>query len=340
MSSFRAGEGLEKYLAHRRLWLQVIFGAMALGTLINLFASSISEYLQQKWPAGPWGLGWLGFWSIALLVLILVILIYLLRRDFTEASGLTLVLPLRVDQINGLTEILHHRKYLPAWYGRQRLAQAAQGFHRQFAQQWPGPNPLKNKNFAPGHYCWEAIRSLVEAIVVKCLHEYGEHTLGPNASFHGEFRRLAAAALPAGVLEVTQGPLSWQQNPFLASGGPLKVLLLRSSQVSSDHTPFSPKEPPGRRNLVIATPLARFTISISPFWTILRDRQTAEAVFGSHQSKEAVFLVIPVELRLVLKGVFFLTNKMTNEYLWFQKLLENARRRLSYGDLLRSGMED
>ncbi len=340
MTDYRAGESLEKYLENRRFWLEVVLGAVLLGCLVNLFASAIWEDLHAAWPEGLWGIGWTALLGVALLSIIGAILCYLLRRDLSETSGLTLVLPLAVANDRTTSEILHHSRYFPARYGRERWKHVDKKLPQQFAAQWPGPNPLTQEGFAPGHFCWDTIRDLVDAIIVKFLHEFGEHTLKPNAPYHGEFRRLFAARIPEGALLVQQGPPAWKENIFLYQGGPQKIILPQQAQVSINQEPFYPGEPPGRRTLVITTSLVNFQISIAPFWTLLRDRQPAEAVFSCPPNAVTTFLVLPLEIRLILKGVFFLRDAKKHHYLWFQKLLENARRRLSYGYFLQANKED
>ncbi len=340
MTDYRAGESLEKYLENRRFWLEVVLGAVILGCLVNIFAGAVWEDLHAAWPEGLWGIGWTALLGGALLGIIGAILSYLLRRDLSEASGLTLVLPLAVAEDKSSSEILHHSRYFPANYGRIRWLAANKNLARQFAARWPGPNPFTQEGFGPGHFCWDTLLDLVDAIIVKFLHEFGEHTLKPNTPYHGEFRRLAATGIPAGTLWVQQGPAPWSQNIFLGQSGPQKIILPKQAKVSLNEAPFSPGEPLGRRTLVITTSLVSFQISLAPFWTILRDRRPAEAVFSCPPMAVTTFLVLPLELRLTLKGVFFLTDAKKHHYLWFQKLLENARRRLSYGYFMQTSKED
>jgi len=335
MSRRDAGESLEKYLSHRRFWLEVVLGAVALGCLVNFFAGAAQDSLKNYWPDGPWGLGWTLFFGSGLLIIVGAILFYLLRRDVVETSGLTMVLPLWVDTLQSKVEILPQSRYFPANYGRQIVSQVIQPFAMEFAINWPGQNPLQGKEFQSGHFCWERLRDLVEAIFVKFLHEYGEHTLSKNAPYHGEFRRLVAAGLKSVQLPRDQWPDAWQKNIFLQTGGPQSLRLPRQAEISHNHTAFIAEEPPGRLNLTLKTSLAGLTISIAPFWTILRNRQRAEEVFAATHAAKATFLVIPLELRLVLKGKVFVFKKHKAEYLWFQKLMENARRRLSYGYFLK-----
>ncbi len=170
--------------------------------------------------------------------------------------------------------------------------------------------------------------------MVKFLHDYGEDTLSANAPYHGEFRRLVAARLKTAKLSYEQWTFIWQDNPFLKKAGPRSLRLPIHTRVSHLDAPYLPEEPPGRRNLLLKTSLASLTISTSPYWTILRDQPRAARVFTSPHAAKATFLVIPVELRLVLQGKLIIAEKHLAEYLWFQKLMENARRRLSYGYFL------
>lgn len=253
MSHPEAEKILEKYLAERRFWLEVVLGAVILGCLVDFFAGAAQDSLKTWWPDGPGGLGWTLMSGSALLIIVGAVLVYLLQRDVVETSGLTMVLPLWVDTVGKKVEILHNRHYLPANYGRHLLSQAHKKIAPDFCRKWPGSNPIKSADFQPGQYCWETLQDLVHAILVKFLHDYGKDALLANAFYHGEFRRLAAANIKSAKLPREQWPDTWQQNIVLQAAGPQSLQLPKYARISHDQIPFpgpsfphaGPPRPPG-----------------------------------------------------------------------------------------------
>lgn len=182
---------------------------------------------------------------------------------------------------------------------------------------------------------------LAQALVVQLLKFFGEHSLTPSAYFKPEFRRLAGR-LKGAPLPRQLWPRSLLDNPFLSSrpGNHIKTILLpRKASFTEEYPPPLLKENPGRRNLVITTRYCSLVISFSPNWTVLSTSGQARALkeFPDAIADHTCFLLLPIELRLTVKRFYISGEKMHYHYWWFQKLMDNLRRRMSWGYYVRGG---
>lgn len=325
------GTGLEKIRERRRLSWEVIFVAALLALLINVFSTCLLNALDPS-SANPqyWRKGVL-LSGIALFLVVTIILVVKWRNE-NEDVGLTLLLPIYVDKQRQTSEILHHKHYAPARHARQFFAKAGDDFMIQFANAWPGPNPIKNAVFAPGHFCWDTIAQIVQALIILSLRKHGEMTLTESSRFHGEFRRIAGH-IPSQTIGRGKWPAFLQRNVFLKGSGVEKVRVPKHVKVLSSDSRYTGKNAPA--GLTLASRYGSLTFYVSPYWTVLSEPKAAIESFSPPDASKACFLAIPVELHLTLKGFYISREGMTYQYLWFQQLIENVRRRMSWGQHLR-----
>lgn len=149
MTDYRSGESLEKYLENRRFWLEVVLGAVILGCPVNLFASAVWEDLHDIWPEGLFGSSWIAIGGGALLVIVVAILSYLLRRDLSETSGLTLVLPLAVAKDKSSSEMLNHPTISRPNMAANDGSQPIKACRNNLPQIGPGRIPLLKRTSVP-----------------------------------------------------------------------------------------------------------------------------------------------------------------------------------------------
>jgi len=335
------GGGLEEVRSFRRLFLlELLFSAIVLGILVGLFSGALHTYLT----AGPCQVAaawkWLKIYGGLLALALLIIVAILLRQRVVEVTGLTMLLPVQVEPQQPRAAILSHPVYQPASYGNQLFGRAGREFRARFKARWPGVNPLV-ENFKPGHFCWDALMNLAQALVVQLLKLYGEHSLTPSAYFKPEFRRLAGR-LGKVTFNRQHWPKSLLDNPFLTTetGQDIQNLLLpKGGSLKEVYPPSLPGERHGRRNLIVTTRYGFLEISFSPNWSILSSDGRAEALkaFPSATADHTCFLLLPIELRLTVKRFYLFGEKMQYHYWWFQKLIDNLRRRMSWGYYLRGG---
>jgi hypothetical protein len=368
MSSTPTGTGLEEVRSfHRLLVLELVFAGIIVAGLVNLCASAFYNYLTATGCERDTALWWTKFFAALLLLAVGIFLIVLHKQRVVEVTGLTLMLPVHVPPDHPRAAILSHPHYQPALYAHRFFARPGPDFRREFKDAWPGPNPLAASDFAPGHPCWDSLMQLIQALVVQFLKFYGEHTLTPNGYFKGEFRRLAGR-LRAAPLKRDLWPVSLRANPFLSSdsSSPLQSFMLpKNSRLKERRAEPLPQERPGRRDWAIATPYGSLIISFSPNWTILTADNKAKALaqFPEADANATCFMLLPIELRLSVRRFYFSFEKMRYlywrcqkvivphrvdpnpppreqmqyHYWWFQKLMDNMRRRMSWGYFLRGG---
>ncbi len=335
MSETRLGSGLEKIRSrHRLTWEVVLIGtglALLVNSLSTCFFTAIDPLCANR-----------SFWwyLTALLALLLAGAIagatfYLLTKKETEQSGLTLVLPIHVDPKEATVEILHHDEYAPALHGRELLLRTRDADRKIFVNAWPGPNPLNKSGFGPGHPCWETISQLVQALLVVLLQKYGERSLTGSAHHKGEFRRFAGE-IPFTALRRKDWPAALQSNIFLKGRGLDNLVLPGNARLSIVCPESPPGKTVGRRELRVATPQCLLSFSVSPYWSILSRAGSGKAVaeFAPPAVSQTCFLTIPIELRLMVKGTYLSARGISLQYDWFQRLIDNARRRMSWGRFL------
>lgn len=345
MPDVNLGSGLEKIQSRRRLWLELVLGGVGLGFWVNLFAGSLMEDLRNQGLAGLWNPGWSFFSSLTgvsgliLLAATVGALWYLRRKQEVETDYFSLQLPLAVDHAGGAAEILNKLKsapkYVPAMFARQVFSQQGAEFGRQFAASWRGPNPFKSGDFKPGDPCWDALAMLAQAVILKLWREFGNNTLTAQVRYHSQYLPLAGK-LDGHQLERESWPTGLQNNIFLQPPqGPLQVLLPVGAGLAAGQPARHPQEPAGRINLVIQTAFGSLTFSLSPYWTVLRNPGKALQIFPTKHPEQVCFLVIPIELRLVLRGFLLMDRELQYHYLWLRKLMEDARNCLSWGEYLK-----
>lgn len=334
MPNTQFGTGLEKIRDRRRLSLEVILIAVALAFVIEIFSSFVLNALTTEgghfrfWCIGTW------FTGLALFIAISVAILFILSKKETETGDLALTLAIHVDPIKGQVKFLPHKHYQPASTIHELFSRANDDLKQQFLNAWPGPNPLKEKAFGPGHFCWDTIEKLVKACLIVLIQKYSETSLTHAAQFYAEFRQLAGR-IPSKKLEKERWPISLQANDFLIARGVQKLIVPESARLRAVVPKHIAGEKPGTRELTISTDYGALTFSISPYWTILRNYERAITEFSPPEPDRICFLRIPIDLRLEIRGFHFSFLQMTYHYMWFQKLAENARRRLDWGLYLR-----
>lgn len=336
--------GLEKIRSRRRMWLELALGGVFLAFWVNLFAGSLMEDLRAKGLTGLWNSGWsslfslTGFSGLILLAATGGALWYLRRKQEIETDFFSLHLPLAVDPARGAAEILNKSKgapkYVPAIFARQVFSQGGPELRRQFAASWRGPNPFKYDDFQPGDPCWDAVSMLAQAVILKLWREFGNNTLTARVRYHSQYLPLAGK-IDCYQLERSSWPAPLQNNIFLHPHGPTEVRLPAGAALAVEQPARHTQEPFGRLNLVIQTAYGSLTFSLSPYWTVLRNPGKALQVFPAAHPEQVCFLVIPVELRLVLRGFLVMDRELQYHYLWFRKLMEDARNCLSWGEYLK-----
>lgn len=345
MPDTNLGAGLEKIRSRRRLWLELVLGGVFLAFWVNLFAGSLMEDLRPQGVTGLWNKGWSSLFSLTGVSGLMVVLAtvgalwYLRRKQEVETDFFSLHLPMAVDPARGTAEILNMSKgapkYAPAIFARQALSHGGPELTRQFAASWRGPNPFKYNGFQPGDPCWDAVSMLAQAVILKLWREFGKNTLTAKVRYHSQYLPLAGK-MDGYQLERSSWPAQLQNNIFLQpSQGPLQVRLPVGAALAVEQPARHPQEPPGRLNLVIQTAYGSLTFSLSPYWTVLRNPGKALQVFPAAHPEQVCFLVIPVELRLVLRGFLVMDRELQYHYLWFRKLMEDARNCLSWGEYLK-----
>jgi hypothetical protein len=344
MPDTNLGSGLEKIQSRRRMWLELVLGGVFLSFWVNVFAGSLMEDLRDKGLTGLWNCGWaclFGLTGVSGLMLVAATvgaLWYLRRKQEVETDFFSLHLPLAVDSTRGAVEILNKSKgapkYVPAVFARQAFSQSGPEFFRQFAGSWRGSNPFKSDDFQPGKPCWDVISMLAQAIILKLWREFGNNTLTAQVRHHSQYLPLAGK-LDGYQVERSSWPTRLQSNIFLKQQGPQHVRLPAGATMAVEQPLRHPQEPPGRLNLVIQTTYGSLTFSLSPYWTVLRNPGKALQVFPAAHPEQVCFLVIPVELRLVLRGFLVMGRELQYHYLWFRKLMEDARNCLSWGEYLK-----
>jgi hypothetical protein len=342
MTQAPLGAGLEEVRSFQQLFvLELLASAVVLAGLVNLFSGALHTYLtaQPAEAAATWW--WVELYGGLLVLALLVIGVVLWRQRVVEVTGFTLMLPVQVSPDKPRAAIISHAAYQPALYGHQFFGRPGQDFRACFKDAWPDANPLAAKDFRPGHYCWDALMNLAQALVVQLFKFYGEHSLTPSAYFKPEFRRLAGH-LKTFALARQNWPPGLQNNPFLTSQPNLdikSILLPQKSSLKEEHPPPLPKECPGRRNLILATCYASLAISFSPNWSVLSASGQLRALeeFPDADADSTCFLLMPIELRLTVKRFYISGEQMRYHYWWLQKLMDNLRRRMSWGYYVRGG---
>lgn len=327
----KPGTSLEKIHERRRFSWEFVIVAVFIALLINIFSSCLLNFLDPN-CANP------NFWQkgiiisgISLLAIVGTIVIVKWRNE-REIIGLTLLLPIYVDKQKEISEILHHNHYAPARYGRQFFMKRGRDFAIQFAKAWPGPNPIKNANFTPGHFCWDTIAQLMQAIVFTFLRKFGEMTLTESARFHGEFRRISGF-IPFWKMTRDKWPTFLASNIFLKETGVESILLPKHAKLLYPKHHYVNKNVPV--GLTISSRYGSMTFYVSTYWTVIKETKEAINSFSPSDASKASFLAIPLEIHLTLKGFYLSRQGMSYQYIWFQQLINNMRRRMSWGRFLK-----
>jgi hypothetical protein len=221
---------------------------------------------------------------------------------------------------------------------RELFSKATPELKQRFAAAWPGANPIENKSFQPGHFCWDSIADLVDALIVLLLQNYGKHSLTQTSMYYAEFRQFAGQT-KSEKLEKGQWPFRLQKNEFLEARGIKTLRLPRHSWLLAPKSRKKADGRPGPRILSITSKHGALHFLISPYWTILRNRGTALSDFQVSDSQTLCFLRIPVDLILEFRGGYGNFEKLARQYLWLKKLAENACRRMDWGIHLRDRRE-
>ncbi len=350
MSEIELGSGLERIRARRRYLMEVVGVAVGLSFFVNITATCVTNLLSGA--DHPWLWIALCIVSVGILLTGTVVLEAVLSA-VNEFGDLALTLGVLVSRDQNEAEILGLADYQPAEIARQLFARVKGPFAADFTKEWPGANPIRHQDFKSGHFCRDAVDELVQALLIVLLSKYGDHSLTHSALFYGEFRRIAGR-IPAAVIAREEWPESIQSNRFLTARGLAKILLPTSMRLQCPPVTRPSGNKPRPSEIILANGFGTLTFSISPYWTILRDRNRALAAFGVSESENLTFLRIPIDLRLNMGGIgllwtrirfarenmtlryFFSHERMTLEYLWFQGLVENTRRRMDWGTHLRN----
>lgn len=340
MSSTELGSSLATIRRRRRFILELIGSAVVMGFLINAFTTCLFCYLDPR-CANPtyWGT-WAAMCGLILLVFTMIVGGYLLSRKETEESGLSVMLGFDVDQSACTVAIIGPSDYPPVRHAQTLFAAVKGEMEQPFAKAWRGPKLIDDPDFGPGDYCWEAIVELLEALIVLLLQRYGEETLTYSAHHKGEFRRLAGRLEPT---RLDRSDPRWnallERNRFLRQRGIQKLYLPPNAWIRTDYPQPRYGEIAGRRDLIVMTQCGSLTFSISPNWTLLRKKTSALSGLSLPHSKRACLLYIPIELRFEVGGFHPLSpkadQKVDYHYRWFQKLIDNARRRMNWGIYVR-----
>ncbi len=340
MSSTELGTSLATIHRRRRFILELIASAVVLGFLINAFTTCLFCYLDPQ-CANP------TYWSTSAAICGLILLVftvaigsYLLSRKETEESGLSMMLGFDVDQSACTVAIIGPSDYPPVRHAQTLFAAVKGEMEHPFAKGWRGPKPIDDPDFRPGDYCWEAIVELLEAIIVLLLQRYGKETLTYSAHLKGEFRRLAGRLEPR---RMDRSDPHWnallERNRFLRRRGIEKLYLPPNAWITTDYPQPRYGEIAGRRDLIVITQCGSLTFSISPNWTLLGKRARALSGLSLPDPKRVCLLYIPIEVRLEVGGFLSLSptadQKADYHYRWFQKLIDNARRRMNWGVYVR-----
>ena len=172
-------------------------------------------------------------------------------------------------------------------------------------------------------------------MLVVFLKIYGEHTRGEAPYHHPEFRRFAASGLIGKNVKLPLSPL-FDSNRFLAARGAQNIILPFSgffSRKSSSHFTYVG---PNRKEICLKVLRSRFKFCIDPRWSLMSDdTKTARIAkaFKNINEENTAFIVIPIEMCLEFKPM---ASRLRTEgaYEWFQRLIDNARRRMSLGAFL------
>lgn len=331
------GSALEIIRARRRLALEIICIAGGLALVINLLASCLLNAVAPDCTHPRFW--WLatGVCGLLLVVSVLGVIFWLLRQKITEVWPLVMVVPLYVDRGQERNPFIFLPGYHLAENLRALFARTRTTMQQPFTEMWPGPNPLKNPDFRPGQFCWQAIEQLLQAVFLVCTNRYGKRSLTAAARYLAE-SPYVAGRIPSCKLVSSQWPPSLKNNKFLKAW-PLEHLQLPDSarlyvseRVSGVH------RKPGPLDLHLITDYASLTYSISPYWSRINPAGVPISPHLPAGLGPLCFLRIPGELRLTLKsfcysphGLAFAREQQRLHYLWFQELAAQVLDRFDWG---------
>ncbi len=350
MSEAELGSGLERIRANHRHLMEVVGVAVGLSFFVNITATCVTNLLSGADHPGLW----IAIFSVSVGILFAgTVVLEAVLSAVNEFGDIALTLGVLVNSGRNDVEILGLADYQPAEIARELFARVRGTFAADFAKEWPGANPIRHEDFKSGHLCRDALDEMVQALIIVLLSKYGEHSLTHSALFYGEFRRIAGR-IPAEGITRQEWPESIQSNRFLTARGIAKLLLPKSTQLQGPSVTQSSGNKPRPSEIALVTGFGTLTFSISPYWTILSNRERALAEFGVSESENLTFLRIPIDLKLNIGGIgrlsyrirsarknmtlryLFSHDRMTLQYLWFQGLVENTRRRMDWGLHLKS----
>jgi hypothetical protein len=334
------GGAFERVKVRRLLTWEIILVAIFLSLMVNL-ASSL---LMNAWsPSKPVSLALAG----GLLALLVVggggFVLYLKNQEETEWDGLRILLPFRIDRERGLALLITQGNngkstgYAPLYHAGQCLLNIDEAARDKLFQGHPHGNPLQGDGFIPGAPVWDNIATLIESLLLLLIKEYGNATLSSTARHHGEFRRFADRMKKCGIGR-SKWPKTLRESPFLSSPSLDEVWVPEGFAMSYTEGPTTrPDLPRGSRALTLRGKRCSITFSIAMDWSPAKKEyfQGNIAALGLGDGKGVELLIIPVDMALTFRGLHFKMKEMEIEYAWLGRLVDNARRRMHWGEHLR-----
>ncbi|MDO9263642.1 MAG: hypothetical protein Q7U02_06735 [Desulfosalsimonadaceae bacterium] len=331
------GKSLEEILERRRFAIEIVLIPIGLALLINLFTTFLISGLTPGNPNASESLSWawmMGFLTISCVV---VVVFWLGTRGRVEKDGFTVLFPLWIDRQKKQSGIQGCSDYDPAIEGERLFTFAGKDFNRNFATQCPLGNFLQDPSFTRGHFCWDGIMELMEAMLLMALKNFSERTTGYAPFFHGWSRRLADL-LKLEKNTTASIPLFLTNNSFLKARHIFQIKAPFKLSLTQRRCSHLHDIRPDRHDMAVKVHRSFLTFSISPHWSLLANRKyraKLEKQFKFPNGVEVFWLVIPVEMCLEFNPTFFSRKKLlARNYLWLQKAMQQIKLHMSLGFFL------
>jgi hypothetical protein len=174
------------------------------------------------------------------------------------------------------------------------------------------------------------------------LKNYTERTITDEVRYKSEFRRIARKIAPESY-SLAQWPADWRENPFLKKRNVSKLLLPSGFKLTAGKAACNDGQPLSTRTYIgIEGNSCRLCMVIGEDWTLLSEekRNHFAAFFKSNRLECTTFLALPIEFFLEVRPSLKKGTDASIEYLWFQKLVDNMRRRMGWGQYLEARRQE